>query len=181
MGEEVKRPKASREALIVIDMLNDFCTEGAPLYVPATAEAIPNIAREMKRFRDAGGPIIFVCDSHAPDDPEFRYWPPHSVAGSEGAQVVEGLSPLPGEFVVEKTTLSPFYKTRLHSILQKARVTDVTITGCVTEICVLFCVFEAMSRGYRVTVPKDCVAGLTPAASNCAIDEMRDVLKAEVL
>ena len=175
-----KKAAAPSEALIVVDMLNDFCEEGAPLYVPSTREAIPNIARELRRTRGLGAPIIFVCDSHAYDDPEFAYWPPHAVAGTDGAAVVAELSPLPGEHVVEKTTLSSFLKTRLDAVLRKHRVKDVAVAGCVTEICILYTVFDLISRGFRVRVVKDCVAGLDPKMHAFALDHMERVLRASV-
>ena len=53
MDAKMKKPK---EALLVIDMLNDFCLEGAPLEVPGTREVIPNISREIKRAREEKAP-----------------------------------------------------------------------------------------------------------------------------
>ncbi len=176
-----KKTTGPREALLVIDMLNDFCLEGAPLYVPSTGDVIPNIARELKRAREAGTPVIYVCDAHVRDDPEFAYWPPHALAGSDGAMVVDELAPLPGEVVIEKTTLSCFHGTRLPGALRKARISTLTVTGCVTEICVLMTVFEGMTRGFRVRVIKDCVAGLTQQMHEFALREMEEVLKAEVI
>jgi len=173
--------KRSDETLIIIDMLEDFCAEGGPLYVPATREAIPNIAREVARARKERATVIYVCDAHAVDDPEFAYWPAHAIKGTEGARVVEELTPLPGDIVIEKTTLSSFMKTRLDAALKKAKARRVTITGCVTEICVLFTVFDAMARGYKVKVIKDCVAGLDPKMGDCALAEMETALKAEVV
>ncbi len=170
-----------REALLVIDMLNDFCLEGAPLLVPSTAEVMPNIARELKRAREAGVPVIYVCDAHAQDDPEFRYWPPHAVSGSDGARVVDELAPLPGDAVVTKATLSCFYKTRLEGLLMKARINQLTVTGCVTEICVLYAVFEGMTHGYGIRVVKDGVAGLIPEMHEFALRHMEEVLKAYVV
>ena len=168
-----------KEALLVIDMLNDFCNEGAPLFVPATRGVIPNIAREIKRARGAGARVIYICDAHAPDDIEFRNWPPHAVGGTAGSDVVDELRPLPGDTVLEKTTLMPFYRTGLDDELRKAGAELVTITGCVTNICVMLAAHEAVVRGYRVRVPRDCVAGLDPGMHEFALRQMEDVCKAE--
>ena len=173
--------KKPREALLVIDMLEDFCLEGAALEVPSNRDVMPNIARELRRARDECGQVVYICDAHAPDDPEFRYWPAHAVAGSDGARVVEELAPLPGDIVVEKTTLSSFYNTRLDAVLEKIRPGLITVTGCVTNICVLFTVFDLMSRKYAVRVPSDCVAGLDDGMHEFALKQMGDVLKAEVV
>lgn len=169
------------EALVVIDMLNDFCTPGAPLFVPMTRQVIPNIARELARARAAGIPVVYLCDAHSEDDPEFANWPRHSVAGSEGARVTGELAPVPGDHVVPKTTLLGFYNTRLAGVLKSLGARTLTITGCVTNICVMLVATEAVVRGYRVKVPKDCVAGLDPEMHEFALRQMRDVIKAEII
>lgn len=178
MGKEVAGPK---EAILVIDMLNDFCREGAPLDVPATRAVIPNIAREIMRVRSSGGKVVYVCDAHAPDDIEFANWPPHAVGGTEGAQVVPELAPQPGDAIIEKDTLLCFHRTSLEQVLEKAGVNKITITGCVTNICVMYAATEAVVRGYKVRVPKDCVAGLNPEMHEFALRQMKEVLKAEIV
>jgi len=178
MGEEVARPK---EAILVIDMLNDFCREGAPLDVPATRAVIPNIAREIRRVRSEDGKVVYICDAHAPDDIEFRNWPAHAVAGTVGAQVVTELAPLPGDAIVEKDTLLCFHRTSLDQVLEKSRVNTLTITGCVTNICVMYSATEAVVRGYKVRVPRDCVAGLDPEMHEFALRQIKEVLKAEIV
>jgi nicotinamidase-related amidase len=35
--------------------------------------------------------VIFVCDSHIPNDPEFKQFGPHCVAGTREAEIVPGL------------------------------------------------------------------------------------------
>ena len=61
-----------KTALIVIDMLNDFLDPGGSLYVGAQArEIIPFVAQKIAEFRAPGRVVIFVCDAHALDDPEF--------------------------------------------------------------------------------------------------------------
>jgi len=172
---------SAKEALLVIDMLNDFCREGAPLEVPSTRVVMPNIQRELARVRGEGGLVVYICDAHAPDDIEFANWPPHAVAGSRGAQVVDELVPGQGEPVVRKTTLLGFYRTDLDRILSDAGISTVTVTGCVTNICVMLIAHEAAVRGYRIRVPGDCVAGLDPEMHEFALRQMIEVIKAEIV
>ena len=54
-----------REALLVLDMLNDFVRVGAPLEVPDNRKSIPSIQREIKKARRKGNPVIYVCDNRA--------------------------------------------------------------------------------------------------------------------
>ena len=170
-----------KKALVIIDMLNDFLLPGAPLEVPDTREIMPNIEREIDKARGEGYPVVYVCDSHAPDDREFKIWPRHCVKGTKGAQVVDELKPEPEDTVVEKTTYSGFFNTRLEEVLKSLGATELIITGCVTNICILYTSSDAVLRGYNVTVPKDCVAGLNKEDHEFALRQMEKVLKVKII
>ncbi len=172
---------AGKEALLIIDMLNDFVREGAPLEVPSTREIIPVIQEEIKRAKDAGNPIIYICDSHKPDDPEFKIWPPHAVKGTEGAKIIDELAPQEEDIIVEKTTYNGFYKTNLEEVLKDLGVTTVILTGCVTHICVLYTAAGARVRGFNIKVVEKGVAPLSIEDHKCALRQMKEVLKAEII
>jgi nicotinamidase-related amidase len=171
------------EALLIIDMLNDFVREGAPLEVPATRVILPALQTRLTAARARGVPVIFICDAHRPDDPEFSRmgWPPHAVKGTTGAAVVAELAPLETDPVIEKTSYSGFHHTGLEGILQAQGIERLVLTGCVTNICILYTAYDAVVRGYQVTVPADCVAPLNPADGDFAIRQMEQVLGVRVL
>ena len=171
----------SLKTLLIIDMLSDFVLPSAPLEVPDTRKIIHNIEREIIRARAEGYPVVYVCDAHAPDDKEFQIWPRHCVKGSKGAQVIDELEPEPKDTVVEKTTYSGFFNTRLDEVLKSIGATELIITGCVTNICILYTSSDAVLRGYNVTVPKDCVAGLNKEDHEFALRQMEKVLKVKVI
>jgi nicotinamidase-related amidase len=166
----------AKEALLIIDMLNDFVLKGAPLEVPETRKVVPNIKKEIEKESAEGNPVIYICDTHAPDDKEFSKfgWPPHAVKGTKGAEVVEELKPQKGDVVIEKTTYSGFYNRRLG-------IDSLRLTGCVTHICVMFTASDAVLRDYKVTVVEDSVAGLTKEDHNAAIRIMRNVLGVKII
>lgn len=170
-----------QKALLIIDMLNDFVLPGAPLEVPDTRKIIPNIEREVIKARTEGYPIIYVCDAHAPDDKEFNIWPRHCVKGTKGAKVVDELEPEHKNIVVEKTTYSGFFNTRLEEVLKSIGATELIITGCVTNICILYTSSDAVLRGYSITVPKDCVAGLNKDDHEFSLMQMEKVLKVKII
>ncbi len=170
-----------KEALLIIDMLNDFVREGAPLEVPSTREIIPVIKEEIEKARSAGNPILYICDAHDPDDPEFKIWPPHAVKGTEGAKVIDELAPQSRDIIVEKTTYNGFYKTDLEEILRDIGVTTVRLTGCVTHICVLYTAAGARVRGFDVKVVERGVAPLSLEDHQCALRQMKEVLKVDIV
>lgn len=167
-----------KEALLIIDMLNDFVLQGAPLEVPETRKVIRAIKREIEAARKEGKPVIYVCDTHEPDDKEFSKfgWPAHAVKGTAGAQVVDELKPQPDDIIIEKTTYSGFYNTKLNGTLKNLGVDSLRLTGCVTHICVMFTASDAILRDYKVTVIKDGVAGLSKEDHEAALRIMKNVM-----
>jgi len=170
------------DALLIIDMLNDFVLPGAPLEVPETRSIIKAIQEQVAKARAECRPVIYVCDAHTPDDPEFSRmnWPPHAVRGTAGAQIIKELVPEEMDPVIEKSSYSGFQHTGLEGLLQSLKIDHLTLTGCVTNICILYTAYEAVTRGYDVTVRRDCVASLDEADSEFALKQMSTVLGVKV-
>ena len=171
------------KALLIIDMLNDFVLQGAPLEVPDTEKIIPHIREQIKMTRKSNMSIIYICDSHEHNDREFirMGWPPHALAGSKGAQVIDSLEPSPWDTVISKKSYSGFFETELDRVLKEGDISELLVTGCVTNICVLYTVADAVQRGYKVSVLKDCIAALNQRDHEFALKQMRDVLGAQIL
>lgn len=158
--DEVELP-AARTALLVVDMQNDFVHPRGALRVPDAAGTLGAIARLLERAREAGVPVAYTQDWHAPDDPEFRIWPPHAVAGTWGAEIVEALAPQPEEVRIRKTTYDPFFRTDLGRVLAGWGTEHLVVVGTVANICVLHGAAGAALRGIRPVVPGDGVSALT--------------------
>ena len=145
-----------KSAVLVVDMLRDFIKREfiSPSRASRTIEAIKGL---LERARNKGIPVIYVCDSHLPDDGEFKIWPKHAVQGTKGAEVIEELRPQKGDYVVKKRRYSGFYGTDLDLLLRELGIDTVIIVGVATHICVLHTAADAYFRGYRVIIPRDCV------------------------
>ena len=174
--------KQQKHVLIIIDMLNDFVVEGAPLEVPDARVAIPFIRKKLEMARKEGMAVIHVCDIHKKDDPEFERmnWPPHAIEGTAGAQVIDELKPLPGEKIVAKASYSGFFRTDLDEILKELKITTLLVCGCVTNICILYTVADAVARGYNVEVFRNGIAGLNPEDHDFALRQMEEVLGVKI-
>ncbi|UCF56309.1 MAG: cysteine hydrolase, partial [Deltaproteobacteria bacterium] len=111
-------------AIIVVDMLKDNFKEEANL--PITSEAlriIPNIKRLLDHGRRMAWPIIFACDSFLEGDFIFQgRMKPHSIRGTKGADVIQDITPLATEMVLEKRRFSAFFKTDLDQTLRTMTV-----------------------------------------------------------
>ena len=168
-------------ALLVTDMLNDFVNKGSTLEVPTARAIIQPIRKEISKARKARIPIIYCCDAHKVNDPEFKLWPRHAVKGTAGADVIKQLEPHKEDYMVKKTNYSCFYKTTLDKLLKKLGTNHLIITGVVTNICILYTTAEAYMRGCKVTIPQNCVAALTKRDHQFALQQMSRIFHARVV
>jgi nicotinamidase/pyrazinamidase len=168
-------------ALVVADMIHDFVDPSGKLYVPGIDEILPYLSTLIKEARREGVAVIYVNDSHEPDDEEFEQWGEHALAGSKGSEVVERLAPAEGDYVLPKRRYSAFFETGLDDLLKELGIRDVVVTGTVTNICVLVTAIEALMRGYGVTVPREGVKALSEADGQFALDQIERVFGGKVV
>jgi nicotinamidase/pyrazinamidase len=169
-----------RRALIVVDMLNDFVQPDGPLFVPGALEIIPAIVQELDAARDNGDLVVFVCDAHQPDDLEFQRFPPHAVAGSQGARVIKELAPQESDLVLAKQRFDPFFATDLDDLLASQGVNQATVAGVCTHICVMETVAGLANRDIPARVPLAAVADFDHELANAALKRMASVFGALV-
>src|SRR5438874_1158826 len=82
-----------RTALIVVDMQNDFVSEGGSLVVADAKATIPRIQALLELARGSGMHVVFSQDTHDEGDPEWQIWPEHARRGTWGWEIVEELAP----------------------------------------------------------------------------------------
>lgn len=168
-------------AVIVVDMLRGFLEDGYPLYCGAEArKIIPNVQRLLKDMQAEGATIIYLADTHDPDDKEFQMFPPHCVRGTAESEIIPELSDYPG-VVVPKRRYSGFYDTDLEDRLAKIRPEEVVVVGVCTDICVMHTVADLRNRDYPVVVYADCVASFDEEAHTFALIHMEKVLGGRVV
>jgi len=148
-----------KKGVIVVDMQKDnvgrFCRE-----------IISNIRLLIEKARERGILVVYACDSRYREDSIFRKigMSPHTIRGTEGAKVIEELSPKAMDVVVEKRMLSAFFGSDLDFTLREKQIGTLIVTGIRTEGCVLKTVLDAFELGYEVIIPADCCASPIPEA-----------------
>ncbi|MFK7964037.1 MAG: cysteine hydrolase family protein [Burkholderiaceae bacterium] len=150
-----------RTALLIVDMLNDFCEPGGAMVLPDADVLYEPQNRLIGAIREAGGQVVFVNDAHRPGmrrDREFLKRDAHCIQGTAGAAVVSALSQTPQDLTVTKRRYSGFFQTDLDLTLKDMQIDTLIVAGVVTNICVRSTVHDAFFLGYRVAVPEDCVA-----------------------
>ncbi|MYM55519.1 bifunctional nicotinamidase/pyrazinamidase [Thalassovita mangrovi] len=170
------------QALIVIDVQNDFCPGGA-LAVPGGDDIVPGINALMDDF-DA---VVLTQDWHPIDHSSFAsqhagkaplemidmaygpqvLWPDHCVQGSEGAAFHAGLNTDRADQVLRKgfrrtiDSYSAFFEndqttpTGLEGYLRTRGIEKLTLVGLATDFCVNFSAVDAAKLGFDVTVRTD--------------------------
>lgn len=155
------------DALIVVDVQNDFLPGGS-LAVPQGDEVVPVLNRYVAAFVRQGLPIFVTRDWHPPNHCSFQPyggpWPPHCVAGSEGAAFAPALK-LPDSILLitlkgtqpEKDAYSAFDGTDLDARLRAKGVGRLFVGGLATDYCVLCTVQDGLKAGYAVVLLQDAI------------------------
>jgi nicotinamidase/pyrazinamidase len=157
------------DALIVVDLQNDFCPGGA-LPVPRGDEVIPALNDYIQIFKKANTHIFATRDWHPPDHMSFKAqggpWPPHCVQNTEGAKFHPDLK-LPRDTAIVSKAMDPlkeaysgFDGTELANALRKQGVARVFVGGLATDYCVKNTVLDARKLGFEVVLLLDAVRGI---------------------
>ncbi|MBI4498661.1 MAG: bifunctional nicotinamidase/pyrazinamidase [Chloroflexi bacterium] len=179
---------AEKPVLLVVDPQNDFCPGGA-LAVPEGDQVVPVLNEYIRRFREAGLPIIATRDWHPAQTRHFTsgggVWPPHCIQDTPGAAFRSDLYLPPDTPIISKGThpdedaYSAFQgKDKqgrdLTTLLRELGVTEIYIGGLATDYCVRSSTLDALKQGFRTTVLEDAIRGvdLQPEDSQRALEEM---------
>ena len=160
------QPK-SGDALLIVDVQNDFLPGGS-LAVAAGDQIVGMLNDYIAAFLKQGLPIYATRDWHTPDHCSFQAqggpWPPHCVAGSQGAGFAPGLQlPEDRATVISKATrhdqdaYSGFECTDLAERLRADGMHRLFIGGLATDYCVLNTVQDALHQGFAVLLLEDAV------------------------
>jgi nicotinamidase/pyrazinamidase len=169
------------EALLVIDVQNDF-TPGGALGVPHGDEVIARI-NELIASGDFS-PVLATRDWHPPDHGSFAPegpWPVHCVAGTPGAELHPALDRAGIDEIIDKGQdrgtegYSAFDATGLAELLRADRVDAVTVVGLATDYCVRATALDALREGFAVTVDSAGTrpVDVAPGDGERALEEIR--------
>ncbi len=170
-----------KEALIIVDMINDFVHPKGVLYVKGSEGIIPFIKEKIKEFHEKDFPVFYTIDAHTEKDKEFTLFPKHAVKGTWGAEIIEELSPQKEDYIVHKRRYPAFFGTDLDLRLRELGISKIHIVGVVTHICVFYTAVYGRLLEYGVTVYKDGVYDFDKKLHDLALSQLREVWGVEVL
>jgi nicotinamidase-related amidase len=156
----MKKQANQTPALLIIDMVKDNFIESRNLPVtPFARAAIDPLNKMIEVFRGQKWPIVFSTDAFHEDDFIFKgRMQPHSLAGTEGAEVVNDLDMQAEDLLLPKPRFSAFFNTGLETWLREKGVGLCAVGGITTHVCVLTTVLDAICHGFKAVLLEDCSA-----------------------
>ncbi len=181
-----------RNALLVVDVQNDF-VEGGALPVTGGQQVASMVARHIRHFKQEYSFVVATRDyhedpaGHFSDHPDFvNTWPPHCIIGTPGAALCPPISNLVREklvaTVVDKGRHAPAYSgfegidARGHpllDVLREARVDHIDVCGLATDYCVRATALDARKFDFQVRVLVNLSAPVNAETGLQALEEMK--------
>jgi maleamate amidohydrolase len=153
-----------KSALIVIDLLQGYTTEGSALFAPGVVECVKEMPELLEVARGKNVPIIHTRVLYTPPDyADGGVWIKKApvlkdlVAGNPLAEFCEGCEPRPGEVTIVKQYASAFFGTSLIATLNGLGVDTLIITGCTTSGCIRATAVDAVQHGLRPICVRECI------------------------
>ena len=164
------RGEHARDALIIVDVQNDFCPGGA-LAVGEGDAVVPVLNRLAAQF----GTVVATQDWHPANHRSFKEqggtWPVHCVAGETGAEFHAQLDQSAIDFTIRKATTpdqeaySGFDGTDLAAQLRARGVERVYVGGLALDYCVDATALDAKKAGFDTFVIIDATRAVFPEQS----------------
>jgi len=176
----VDKIRGDNTALLVIDMERDFVDAGAVQETPGGRAIIPAINRLIAWARPRRVPVLFTHEMHREDlsdyGIELEYDPVHCLEDTPGCELTDGLDVQPHDYHIRnKRRYDCFIGTDLDLLLRSKRIENLICCGVTTHCCVMSTVYSARNLDYRVFVPEDAVAAVSPEHQAAALLCMSDV------
>ncbi|WP_448090393.1 N-carbamoylsarcosine amidohydrolase [Pseudomonas azerbaijanoccidentalis] len=159
-----------KSALLMIDFMRGYTTEGAPLFAPGVVSAVAESVDLLASAREHGIAVVHT---------NIRYHPGHFADGGIWVKkapvmkdMVEGnplaafcpqVLPQDDEVVISKQYASAFFGSSLASMLHSQGIDTVVLAGCSTSGCIRATAVDAVQHGFRTIVVRECVGDRHPA------------------
>jgi nicotinamidase-related amidase len=170
MGLELRQG----DALLVIDVLDDFDHEDSASLLASFRERGPAMAAAIEMARNGGVPVIYANDDRDRWDSDAPALA-RDAADGPGGEIIRRLLPQPGDHVLLKHRYSAFDHTALELLLEARSVERVIVVGAATEGCVVQTALDAREHGLKATIVADACATTDPDLEQTALRYARDV------
>jgi nicotinamidase/pyrazinamidase len=172
----------SGDALILVDLQNDFCPGGA-LPIEGGHEVVAELNRWIEAATAAGIPVFASRDWHPEGHLSFRAqggpWPPHCLQDSDGAAFHPKLQ-LPRDAIkvtngvrFDQDQNSAFDQTGLAGELRRRDISRVWVGGLAQDVCVAATALDGRREGFEVMLIRKGTRPVTPEGGRESLERMR--------
>ncbi len=181
---EVDEPlarRATRTAVLVIDMMNAYRHPDAQKLTPNVERIIDPLARLISQAQARDDvDLIYVNDNYGDFTADHAALIRSALDG-ERPDLVRPIVPPAGCTFLAKVRHSAFYATPLEYLLSQLETRRVILTGQVTEQCILYSALDAYVRHFSITAPTDAVAHIDAALGDAALAMMERNMSADIV
>jgi nicotinamidase-related amidase len=177
-------------ALLIHDMQNDFCAPGGKVYRRAAkrpetiAAVIEEVAKLTSAAREAGVTIVYLQQMHLPNRADIpkshvNHLKKNGLAdaaedvacirGTWGHQIIDALTPVPSDIVVDKGAFNDFYSSLLDKVLRVQGIETTVLTGVSSHSGVMGTFFGVHDHGYELFIAREGVMGYDAAMHEAAM------------
>lgn len=178
---EISTQMRSGDALLLVDVQNDFCPGGA-LPIPAGDAVVPVLNRWIEAAGAAGAPVYASRDWHPANHLSFAAqggpWPPHCLQDSDGARFHPDLA-LPEQAIkvtkgvrFDQDQYSAFDHTGLAGEMRNRGISRIWLGGLAQDVCVAATALDARREGFEVMLIRDGTRPVTDEGGRKALREM---------
>ncbi len=173
--------KPENEALVIVDMQQDFMPQGGALPVPKAYHIIPRIRDLIPQFKHSFATRDWHPENHMSFKEQGGLWPKHCVQNTKGARFAGKLLRLPKKVVVVNKGTDPDVEeysafqnleTDFEHQLWERDINTLHICGVATEYCVFNTALDAINRRFKVIILLDCIKGIHDGKSNYALQKL---------
>ena len=189
-----------------VDTQNDFMLPDGKLYIQGAETILPNLARLTRRARETGRVVVGSVDWHQPDDPELsddpdfkETFPPHCLAGTNGAEKVEATAPLNplwipndpqepsafqdavrahtangGEAYLQKSRFDVFTNPNAAALLDALNPARILLYGVALDVCDAHAMEGLLKRGgIQIYLALDATRAIDPDEGERLVENWR--------
>jgi nicotinamidase-related amidase len=175
--------KKNINALLIIDMQNDFVLANQPGRNNTAHKIVPAVSKCLEFARENNWPVFHIVREYRLDGSDiektrlqgFLSTLKSAVPGTKGCEIVQELAPHEDEYRIVKPRFSGFMGTELDFILRRLEVKNLFITGTQIPNCVRATVYDALSLEYNVYVVEDAISAKSEGVAKANIADMKNI------
>jgi nicotinamidase-related amidase len=169
-----------RDALLLVDVIQDFRHEGGEQLLESFRARQPALVAAIEQARADEIPIVYANDNHGMWDGDAGSLVRRSVENGRAPELVEAVAPCEGDRFVVKPRYSAFDHTPLELVLRELEIERVLLAGAATEMCVIQTAIDAKEEGLKVTILADACATTDERMEQLALEYAEEIVGAFV-